>query len=850
MSEKKEVVCQICGKTFKSLFALGIHIRKTEKCDVYEYYTKYITPQKQCLICGKDVPFRGIVKGFPDYCSIACLNRSDYHKEKVKEGVMKKYGVSCVLSDNNIKEKIKNTMIEKYGVDHNSKTQSYKDSYKKTSLLRYGETHPSKSKQIKEKSRYTSLEKYGVEHPWKSNMVLEKRKKTFIEKYGVDNPSKNSNVVNKILAHVKEAFFSRVLNSDILRTRYEPMFLDKVGYVCYTKNNENSITKLVDVCEGEDVRITTCQICGKEFSTNYIAKHIKKEHGIDSETYYTTYVDVTAGKCKTCGKPTKFLSITRGYSDYCSYSCSNSSKEVMEKKKESYIKNYGVNHISQNNDIKNKKIEKSMAKYGTKTPLQNDEIKQKIKNTCLEKYGVEYAAGSEEVIEKRRKTNIEKYGENTPLKVKEIRKKCETTMMERYGVKYPYEIDGIREKTENTNIRKYGVSSPLQNKDIYKKLEQTNLERYGTKHPLQSTIIKQRALQKRTKKFIKDLMHGNRLHGLVEPCFEETEYRTVKETYPWKCLKCGNVFEDKLEFGKIPRCLVCYPYITTGQSAQEIEVFEYVKSIYNGTVEQKNKSILSGKELDVYIPDKKFAIEYDGLYWHGEVNGVTQKDHMYKTKLCEDMGISLIHIYEDEWLQKQDIVKSIIENKLGLTSHKVDARKCKIDTVKTEDAESFLELNHIQGYIRGNHLGLYFESELVAILTYGKPRFDKAYDIELYRYCTKLGCTVRGGLSKLLSILKEKCDTIVTYADLRWGRGEGYLKCGFTYQKTTTPNYSYYIKRDRVYKRYNRMNFQKHMLSEKLELFDPALTEWENMQLNGYDRIWDCGNRVYTWKRE
>jgi len=188
----------------------------------------------------------------------------------------------------------------------------------------------------------------------------------------------------------------------------------------------------------------------------------------------------------------------------------------------------------------------------------------------------------------------------------------------------------------------------------------------------------------------------------------------------------------------------------------------------------------------------------------------------------------------------------MICNKLKLSTS-VFARKTKCVEIKNDIAEQFLNENHIQGYISGKHYGLLFNDELVAIMSFGKPRFNKNYDIELLRFAVRQGLSVVGGLSKLLKhYFKLHNKSILTYADYRYSTGNAYDKCGFKLISSTLPSYFYLNKNHTI--RYSRMQFQKHLLSKKLEVFDSNLTEWENMQLNGYDRIWDCGNCVYVYK--
>ena len=207
---------------------------------------------------------------------------------------------------------------------------------------------------------------------------------------------------------------------------------------------------------------------------------------------------------------------------------------------------------------------------------------------------------------------------------------------------------------------------------------------------------------------------------------------------------------------------------------------------------------------------------------------------------CVIRGIQLLHIFDYQWYTKQNIVKSLIASKLGCTE-KIYARKCTLKVVNSSNKRDFLNETHIQGTCNSSvNLGLYYNNELVAIATFGKSRYDKKYEWELLRYSTKLHTTVVGGFSKLLKyfINQYQPKNILTYCDRSTSIGNLYLKTGFKLIGSTNANY-FYFKGISVF---SREQFQKHTLREKLTVFDSNLTEYENMQLNGFDRFWDCGN--------
>lgn len=282
------------------------------------------------------------------------------------------------------------------------------------------------------------------------------------------------------------------------------------------------------------------------------------------------------------------------------------------------------------------------------------------------------------------------------------------------------------------------------------------------------------------------------------------------------------------------------------KSKAEKEIIDFIKEKYNSFLIISDRNIIKPYELDVYIPDKNIAFEFDGLYWHSEACNKDKSYHLNKSKLCNEKGIQLIHIFEDEWKNKKQIVKSRIKHLLGITKYKIYARLCEVKEINTDLSQKFIDKYHIQGscYSKYN-FGLFYKNRLVACMTFNKPRFNKNYDYELIRYCTVSNFTIIGGASKLLKYFRQNnSGTIISYADKRWSNGNLYKQLGFNELEDSKPNY-FYVK-NRV--RYSRVKFQKHKLKNLLEKFDEKLSEYQNMVNNRYTRIWDCGNKVFELK--
>jgi len=280
----------------------------------------------------------------------------------------------------------------------------------------------------------------------------------------------------------------------------------------------------------------------------------------------------------------------------------------------------------------------------------------------------------------------------------------------------------------------------------------------------------------------------------------------------------------------------------------ELDILNYIKSL-SLEVEHSNWDVLTNREIDILIPSINLGIEINGLYWHSFNPNQHCKEedkhrHLNKTLDAKDKGIELIHITDYEWGTKQPIIKSLISNRAGLST-RIYARKCEVKTVDKQTEKLFLDNNHLQGYVPSDTaIGLFFNRELVSIMSLGKSRFNKKYSIELLRYCSKLNTTVVGGGKKLLTAIKKRYENLkmISYCDVSKFSGNVYIELGFTKIKDSFPGY-FWTDGDSVISRFKS---QKKQLAKWLVGFDPNLTEVENMFNAGYRRYWDCGNAAYV----
>lgn len=444
-----------------------------------------------------------------------------------------------------------------------------------------------------------------------------------------------------------------------------------------------------------------CSLCGKKYSNiNQLSTHLSKIHPDSSkEEFYIKYINPNVKlNCRVCNNKLKFKNLAKGFYIYCSTKCKFKDPEFIQKRtektKKTNLEKYGVEYITQNKQIRDKINKTNLEKYGVKEFLskENNECREKIKTTCLEKYGVDNPLKSDIILEQIKQTNLKRYGFENPFNNPTTQDNIKKTNLEKHGVKYTFQSDAIKQKIKETNIK-----------------------RYGKIHYLKTDLGKAKLRKKSlTRKFNK-ILNSPKFTSLT-PLFNLDNYNGVKdERYKFQCNDCITTFEDHLDNGRIPRCYVCDPLPYT--SKYENEIVDFIKSILSidCNISTSNRSIISPLELDIYLPEYNLAIEFNGLYWHSELQGKDSQYHLNKTNLCLNKGIDLLHIFEDEWVYKSDIVKSTIKEKLNLNKI-IKCNDCIIKYINKRTSRKFLNKNNIDGYTKSDtNIGYFYKDELVFV---------------------------------------------------------------------------------------------------------------------------------------
>lgn len=418
--------------------------------------------------------------------------------------------------------------------------------------------------------------------------------------------------------------------------------------------------------------------------------------------------------------------------------------------------------------------------------------------------------------------------------------KSKKTNIEKYGFDNPMKSDLVRMTLKNSILNKYGVSHYSKTDEYKEKYKKTCIEKYGVDNASKSSIIKQLISEIKFKELNSIEKHRN----IISDEYDILEYSPDRN---FKILhrKCKSEFDifigtlnDRNRNGNII-CTKCNP-IDQLSSGREIELADFLRECGINFI-SNSYEIIPPLSLDIYIPSLNLAFEFNGLYWHSEIF----KDkyyHLNKSKECQKVGISLTHIWEDDWIYKKDIIKSIILNKISKTGNRIFARKCEIREVNDISiVRDFLNKNHIQGYSNSTtKLGLYYNDSLVSLMIFGKKRKNT----ELIRFCNKLNYNVIGGSSKLFKYYVDnyKSGMIESYSDSSIFDGGMYERLGFKFEHDTSVNYWRVVGDVRKH----RFNFNKKRLINMG--YDPNLSENDILINLKYHRIWGCGLKKWVFK--
>lgn len=428
--------------------------------------------------------------------------------------------------------------------------------------------------------------------------------------------------------------------------------------------------------------------------------------------YNYCYDIIEIPRCKICSSELLFKNFEKGYNKYCNKICAMNDTELIE--------------------LRNKKSKDTcLNKYGVDSYAKTEEFKQKSKESIIKKYGVDSYAKTEEFKQNMLEHNKQKYGVDFYFQTNDFKDKVREYSITNFGLPHYNISEDVVSKKRKTCLEKYGNEQPLKTTEVRNKIIQTNLNRYNnTSH---MTTKKEQGLltdfyaniiKKHYSKYENENLTINSISGDTINLFDN---------------RCNHTFDINKQLLYLRSrdnkqvCTICNSTTGKNTSYLETDLFEYIKNNYEYSIILNSKYIIPPYELDIYIPDIKIAFEFNGLRWHSDL----YKDidyHMNKNILCDKKGITLYHVYEDDWVNKQNIIKS---NILFTLKQHININKNNIEIKPITDIESciiFLEENDINGFIESTHNIGYFEGdELVSILSVSEN--ENIYNID--RLCNK-----------------------------------------------------------------------------------------------------------------
>lgn len=551
-------------------------------------------------------------------------------------------------------------------------------------------------------------------------------------------------------------------------------------------------------------------------------------------------------KCDWCGiffeRNKNIQALLKRNIHFCGNKCSGKYKINYNPNVQKGIENFHKHQEKMKNDKEyreniNKKVQDTnLKKFGTTTPLKSKKIQEKKKNTLKEKYGVDNPQKYQPIKEKTINTNLEIYGSQSPFGSKTTQEKSKQTIKNRYGVDHQMQLTQTKQKIKKTNLEKYDVENPFQDKNIQEKQKQTMKEKYGVEYAMQSPELKSRYQT-----------YFNQKYGVCTPYLlpqtkQKLESRHIKETG-----ECVSHWFARQQNPKPSISWIYQNFPKTNIPLKDLEDFIENYKQNKSSLEMKTEKLLGVEHYNRKPPEinidrrpdfklnNKTYLNVDGLYWHCEAN----KDKWYHFNLrkeFEDAGLRIIQFRGDEIYYKPQIVKSIINNAIYKTPHKLYARQCnKMSYISQQEASHFLETNHMMGPINAKHIGLCHPSEgIVSILSY---KVFNGSTIKIERFCSSVNFVVNGAFSTLLTYIlnqyQNQVSLVESWVDLRYGYGTSLEKIGFKHIKDTLG-----WKWTDGFFTYNRLQCRANMDHRKL-------SQQEHAEELGWWKAHDAGQRLY-----
>ena len=598
--------------------------------------------------------------------------------------------------------------------------------------------------------------------------------------------------------------------------------------------------------------IKICERCGKEFESKTTTKRCPDCKNIRVCSYCGKEY-VAKSRSKTCSPECSRKSIMKTKLEKYGSTTYNNSKKA----KETTLERYGVENISQLQEIKDKKVKTFLEHYGTTHYAKTEERKEKVKQTNLEKFGTEYASQNDEIKNKIKNTMIDRYGSYYTNREKQKKammdkygkyytnpEKAKETTLERYGVENVAQNNEIKEKIINTNLKRYNAKSPLQNKEVLNKMIKNNIEKYGVPSTLMLDEVREKTKKTNLERYNTEVPIRNEI---IKNKIRKTNMKKYGVDNPTKNKEImEKVIKTNLEKYEVPYyCMVkeCRDNTTAISNVN----LGFKKLLDKHNIPHELEFPLNNRSYDFHILDTNILVEinptpYHNSTWH-PYNKIKSKNyHQQKSQIARENGYQCIHIWD--WDDQNKIINILKPKEI------LYARKLQIKEITKQEANEFLDKYHLQNHSNGNkiNIALVQDDNIIELITFGKPRYNKNYEYELLRLCTNKDYKVVGGTEKLFKYFIETYNptSIISYCDNSKFSGDVYKRLGFNLLKESKPSKHWYNIKTKVHITDNLL--RQRGFDQLLNTNYGKGTSNEQLMLeHDFVEIYDCGQSTWIW---
>lgn len=481
-----------------------------------------------------------------------------------------------------------------------------------------------------------------------------------------------------------------------------------------------------------------CEFLPKNFHS--LILHATREHKIKGEQLTNDLYFESQQPACVCGEKTSWKGVEKGYNLYCVNCNKKHAVEYVAKiRRENYKPAWNAG-LTKHDDER-------IAKGGIKSS------KTKFEN------GVWNAGLTKE----------------TDARISQMSDKIRESLNKRYEIYDGWSKGLTKETDERVKRQAEGIVRAFSTASAWQRMSEESREKVRKSASL-ARRRDQRLTLTQLQTRIESLSNWELAEDILTETWRSAQISTLEANVTFKCTFCGLSTTSRLYSFFLGRKCSCQKQYTV--SAGENELSEFL--LNHGYDLRRNVDIIKPFEIDIFLPENKLAIEFNGLYWHSTVNNASSVwYHEHKRLKCIEQNVQLFHVYEDEWNDRKSIIQSMLLVKLMHPSiEKLHARNCKLEIVSTPTLKTWFEETHIDGYANSKiGFALKLDDKIVAALALRRPLHLKKYGkntLEIARFSSKKNTIVRGAFSKLLSYAKKWAVTngynkIISYQDLRFG---------------------------------------------------------------------------------